>query len=85
MLTGRCLCGDVRFEIDGELGPAVECHCSMCRRASGTAFAVNATVDAAGFRITAGGVAIREYESSPGYGRARGVTLRPCAGAEASR
>jgi hypothetical protein len=25
----------VRFEIDGRLGPAIHCHCSQCRRASG--------------------------------------------------
>ena len=34
-LTGRCLCGDVRFRIDGPLGPAGSCHCSQCRRWSG--------------------------------------------------
>src|SRR5947208_1769811 len=39
MLTGRCLCGGVRYEIDGEIGSVVYCHCSQCRRASGTALA----------------------------------------------
>lgn len=66
MLAGRCLCGGVRFEIHAELGPLIYCHCSMCRRASGSAFATNASVPAAAFRIVAGRELITEYESSPG-------------------
>jgi hypothetical protein len=70
VISGRCLCGDVRFEIDGRLGPAIFCHCSMCRRASGTAFASNAPVRARYLRFVAGREAISEYESSPGKLRA---------------
>jgi hypothetical protein len=55
----------VRYELDGELGPIVCCHCSMCRKAQGTAFGTNATVDASRFRITAGEGALRAYRSSP--------------------
>lgn len=64
MLRGSCLCGEVRYEIDGELGPIVCCHCSMCRKAQGTAFGANAPVDAARFRIVAGEDVLREYRSS---------------------
>jgi len=64
MLTGKCLCGGVRFEIDEDLGPIIYCHCSMCRRASGLAFASNATVGSAAFRITSGDDLIRKYQSS---------------------
>jgi hypothetical protein len=70
MLTGRCLCGGVRFEIIGRLGPVVYCHCSMCRRASGSSFATNASVLAENFRILDGDDLIREYESSAGNRRA---------------
>ena len=35
MHTGRCGCGAVAFQIDGELQPATACHCSQCRRLSG--------------------------------------------------
>ncbi|HUI25404.1 MAG TPA: GFA family protein [Candidatus Kryptonia bacterium] len=65
MITGRCLCGGVRFEVAATLGPVIYCHCSMCRRASGSAFATNASVRTDGFRITAGRELITEYESSP--------------------
>jgi hypothetical protein len=70
MLTGGCLCGGVRFEVDGTLGPVVCCHCSQCRRASGSAFATNASVRADAFRLRGGAELVREYESSPGQHRA---------------
>jgi hypothetical protein len=70
MLTGRCLCGGVRFEINGRLGPVIYCHCSMCRRAGGSCFATNASVRKENFRILQGDELISEYESSPGNRRA---------------
>ncbi len=36
-LTGRCLCGAVRFEVDSPLVSANHCHCARCRRRTGTA------------------------------------------------
>lgn len=38
-VTGGCLCGAVRFEIDGPLRDIVVCHCSLCRRAGTNAAA----------------------------------------------
>jgi hypothetical protein len=35
MPKGSCLCGAVRFEIEGELAEPDACHCSQCRRWSG--------------------------------------------------
>lgn len=32
---GVCLCGAVAFEIDGPLGPVVNCHCGQCRKMTG--------------------------------------------------
>jgi hypothetical protein len=68
--TGRCLCGGVRYAIAGDIGPAVFCHCSQCRRASGSAFAANASIRTADFSCTQGQDLIREFESSPGKLRA---------------
>ena len=64
MLNGRCLCGKVRYEVDGTLGPVVQCHCSMCRRATGSAFATNASVDSNAFRVVKGRKTIKIYNSS---------------------
>ena len=38
-LTGGCQCGAVRFAITGGLGRASICHCRMCQKAFGNAFA----------------------------------------------
>ena len=40
-LTGRCLCGDVSYEIAGDLIATAVCHCDHCQRQSGGAFSVN--------------------------------------------
>ena len=69
-ITGRCLCGAVRFAIRGQLGPVIYCHCSQCRRASGSAFAANAPVRARYLEFESGRDVLREYESSPGKFRA---------------
>lgn len=48
-VTGGCLCGRVRYEAAAR--PRVHyCHCSMCRRATGSAFAVLAWVPADSLR-----------------------------------
>jgi hypothetical protein len=35
-IHGSCLCGQIRFLIDGKFGPIGQCHCSKCRKLSGT-------------------------------------------------
>jgi hypothetical protein len=69
MLKGSCLCGGVRYEIDGELSAVTNCHCALCRKTSGSAFASGATITAASFRLLAGEDLLRDWESSPGYHR----------------
>ena len=39
--TGRCLCGAVTYELDGDLIATAVCHCDHCQRQSGGAFSVN--------------------------------------------
>ena len=34
--TGSCLCGARAYEIEGEIGGVWICHCSLCRKASGS-------------------------------------------------
>jgi len=69
-MTARCLCGDVRIEITGKLGPLVYCHCSRCQKAQGAAFSANTDVRRSHWRWVAGEALVREYESSPGVFRA---------------
>ncbi len=69
MLHGGCLCGGVRYEITGPLSGALNCHCSMCRKAQGSAFRSRARVGAADFRWVQGEELVAYYESSPGHHR----------------
>lgn len=41
-VRGRCLCGDVAFELAGQPEVVQNCHCSRCRRARSAAHATNA-------------------------------------------
>jgi hypothetical protein len=36
MAKGECNCGAVRFEIDADASDVVVCHCSICRRSTGS-------------------------------------------------
>lgn len=69
MHRGQCLCGAVKYEIDGELAGIQLCHCTMCRRAQGGAFATNLPVETRNFRLVSGEASLKAYESSPGKQR----------------
>jgi hypothetical protein len=51
---GGCLCGSVRFACYGTLGVAAYCHCSDCRKCTGSAFNVSVEVEQKHFEITEG-------------------------------
>jgi len=69
MTKGTCLCGTVRYEIDGPFHTLLNCHCSMCRKHHGTAFATFAGAPLSGFRWIAGEHAISSHASSSHSGR----------------
>ncbi|MHB8454801.1 MAG: GFA family protein [Acidiferrobacterales bacterium] len=69
MHKGGCLCGAVTYEINGDLGPIMLCHCSRCRKVNGTAFNAASPVRKADFRILTGLDKLTDFESSPGVGR----------------
>jgi hypothetical protein len=67
--SGGCLCGAVRWAVDA-VTPLAHCHCSVCRKIHGTAFATYMAAQPNEFRFTKGEPAITWYESSPGFRRA---------------
>ena len=67
--TGGCLCAGVTYAIDAEIAPFTLCHCSMCRKASGTAFAANVSVPGDAFKLTGGEQLLKHYQSSSGKKR----------------
>jgi hypothetical protein len=64
MITGGCLCGAVRYEIDADSfeDDASYCHCTMCRRWSGSAFTLSVRAPSAQLRWT--GAMPKRYRSS---------------------
>ena len=68
-MRGACLCGDVTWEGSGPGELVHYCHCGMCRKTHGTAFATAGGVPADGFRFLSGEAGIRRYASSPGNQR----------------
>ena len=69
MLKGSCLCNAIQYEIQGELGSTMMCHCSKCRKANGSAYAINAAVKTDQFHFIKGQELVSEFESSPGVFR----------------
>ena len=64
---GSCLCQGIRYEIAGEIGEIVQCHCQRCRKANGTAFATNAPINSEDFKIVQGENLIKKFEVSGVY------------------
>ena len=62
LATGRCLCGQVRYEIKGNLGIFQYCQCSRCRKFTGSAFAANLLVAPEDFRWLKGEQLVGRYE-----------------------
>ena len=65
MYKGGCLCGKVVYEISSGINDIVYCHCSLCRKAQGSAFATNGNVDAQHFHFISGEDELTAYQASP--------------------
>ena len=62
MYLGSCLCGKVKFTIANKVNDIVYCHCSLCRKAQGNAFATNGNVDADKFKFLSGEDNLTTYQ-----------------------
>ena len=45
MYRGSCLCGAITVELLGRITSVIHCHCSLCRKNSGTAYATNGFIE----------------------------------------
>jgi hypothetical protein len=61
ILAGMCLCGAVRYAVADEFVYAANCHCSNCRRATGSAFKPFAGIERDKLRITQGADKVLRY------------------------
>jgi hypothetical protein len=60
--TGGCLCGAVRYRIDGKPKHVGNCHCTMCQKTTGSLYGSFAGFDADHVRFTKGRP--KDYRSS---------------------
>lgn len=61
-ITGSCLCGAVTFAVTPPFSAFRYCHCSRCRKASGSAHAANLVVPRAQFEWLGGEGSIRRFD-----------------------
>lgn len=66
---GKCLCGEVKIKISGQISDIIHCHCSLCRKNSGTAFATNGFINAADFAVLSGKSSLSTFSFKPGRNR----------------
>ena len=69
-VLGGCLCGEVRFEVTAPFRRANHCHCSRCRRHSGTFGETQGRVPRSGFRLLSGAESIRVFRPEGGAAKA---------------
>jgi hypothetical protein len=65
-LAGGCLCGAVRFEVSERPPVAGYCHCTRCRRRTGTAASLSARVPAGALRVLSGEELLRSFDPPDG-------------------
>lgn len=59
--AGSCLCGEVRFEIEGAFEGFFLCHCSRCRKGTGSAHASNLFSSTAALRWLSGAEKVKTH------------------------
>ncbi len=64
MIEGGCLCGKIRYAIDDAITDVSHCHCSMCRKMHGAAFATYGVVRREHLRWLSGDEYKTVYHSS---------------------
>ena len=62
-MDGSCLCGGVRFVVEGDVGPFELCHCKRCQKMSGSAFVSALVAETENVRFTSGTELIQKYEA----------------------
>ena len=64
MYSGSCLCGEINYELLSEPKKVSHCHCAMCQKQHGAAFATYASVPRSELVYISGQASLVEYQSS---------------------
>jgi hypothetical protein len=66
-MIGKCLCGEIRFEITGEIPNLYQCHCSLCRKVTGTSANAATFINQENFNWLSGKDNIRSFIKETGF------------------
>jgi hypothetical protein len=66
-MEGNCLCGAIRFEVEGPFPLLYQCHCSLCRKQGGSVSNTGLIVAADKFRWIEGEALVGEWVRSSGF------------------
>ncbi|WDE08119.1 GFA family protein [Thalassomonas viridans] len=66
MYLGKCLCGAVHIQVKGKISDIIHCHCSLCRKSTGTAYATNGFVNSEDFEVSRGRELLTRFTFKPG-------------------
>jgi len=66
-MKGKCFCGEVEFELSGAIPKLYQCHCSLCRKVSGSSANAALIIDVAQFRWMHGEGEISSYQNESGF------------------
>src|SRR5688500_10481897 len=80
MIHGSCLCGGVRFALTAVTTPFELCHCTRCRKATGSVYLAAVTARTEDFQLLSGRELVSRFElpvrdQPPPYAR---VFCRTC-------
>ncbi|MEG0344771.1 MAG: GFA family protein [Acinetobacter sp.] len=67
MLKGQCLCASIHFQVNKKIEAIYQCHCSLCRRQSGTHANHATLVQANDFVWLTGQDNISTYKKDTGF------------------
>jgi hypothetical protein len=65
-IRGSCLCGNFRFELEGNVLFLKNCHCSQCRKLTGSTYATYVRARTKDLKVLSGSDALTTYERRPG-------------------
>lgn len=66
-MIGKCLCGTIQFKITGVVPNLYQCHCSLCRKQSGSSSNAATLIHENNFSWLSGEDRISKYKMEDGF------------------
>ncbi len=70
MVSGSCLCGGIKYEVEIVPNQIFNCHCQFCRKAHGADYATVAVANASTLKLTDENRLLKEHKNGIGGFRA---------------